>query len=315
MDFMDPPMNIIGRLFDGINVGIDIGNIISNIMGRVMNFVNVGMNIAGRIMNAFTVALGVLSKIFQAIFAVGIVAMIVGTITMIATGWNGFTTGYRNHITCAGTEFVSGWRNSGFIIDTLSRCGWYKFLNFINGSCTRYYIVDLVLGLLYGVFIELPLLLLNAIFGINLVPLVNALWDLVVIPIDAIFFAVSGFHLVEWPESVIHKCYRCEGSWTFDNGETVTIYKTFGEWAEMLNCSGEQIVQGFNHIFGTILPSARWGSWANNHNLEGSDWNPGFWGGELPKKNTAKQQPYSNAFSTNVGGEPISQKTPNNQQT
>ena len=31
---------------------------------------------------------------------------------------------------------------------------------------------DLVLGLLYGVFIELPLLLLNAIFGINLVPLV-----------------------------------------------------------------------------------------------------------------------------------------------
>mgnify|MGYP001466215666 CR=1 FL=1 len=166
----------------------------------------------------------------------------------------------------------------------------------------------MVLGLLYGVFIELPLLLLNAILGINLVPLVNALWDLVVIPIDAIFFALSGFHLIEWPQSVINKCYRCEGKWKFDDGTTVTIYKTFGEWGELLNCSGEQITQGFNHIFGTILPSARWGSWANNHNLDGSDWNPGFWGNEMPKQNSAKPEPYSSAFSTNVGGQPITQQ-------
>ncbi len=305
MDGIDPPMNAVGRLFDGANIGMDIGNLISNLAGRVMNMSNIGMNIGGRIMNGLQIGLQVLSNIFKAIFAAGLIALIVGTITMIATGWAGFTTGYRNHITCASKEFVAGWRNQGFVINTLSRCGWYKFLNFINGSCTRYYIVDLVLGLLYGVFIELPLLLLNAIFGINLVPLVNALWNLVVVPIDALFFAVSGFHLVKWPDSVIKKCYRCEGSWTFSNGETVTIYKTFGDWAKLLNCSGEQIVQGFNHIFGTILPSARWGAWANKKHLHGSDWNPTFWGGTMPNKNNAEQQSYSSANSNEIGGEPI----------
>ena len=308
MDAIDPPMNIIGRLFDGINIGMDIGNLISNIIGRVMNFVNMGMNIAGRIMNSLSVYLQMFGNILLGVFIAGIVAMVVGIITMVATGWSGFTTGYKNHITCAGNEFVAGWKNQGYIIDTLSRCGWFKFLNFINGSCTRYYIVDLVLGLLYGVFIELPLLLLNAIFGINLVPLVNALWDLVVIPIDAIFFALSGFHLIEWPESVINKCYRCEGKWKFEDGNTVTIYKTFGEWAELLNCSGEQIVQGFNNIFGTILPSARWGAWANKQHLDGSDWNPGFWGNKLPESNDAEQPTYSRAFSTSVGGEQITQQ-------
>jgi hypothetical protein len=304
MDGIDPPMNAVGAVAGGINMGIDIGSLISEIYGRVLNTINMGSNIAGRIMNGFQIALGVLSNIMKALMVVGFVAMVVGIITMIATGWTGFTTGYKNHITCAGNEFVAGWQNQGYIIDTLSRCGWYKFLNFINGSCTRYYIVDLVLGLLYGVFIELPLMLLNAIFGLNLVPLVNALWDLVVIPIDAIFFALSGFHLVEWPESVIHKCYRCEGRWAFGD-KTVTIYKTFGEWAELLNCSGEQIIQGFNHIIGTIFPSARWGSWANNHNLSGGDWNPEFWGGQMPKKNTANPPVYSTANSNEIGGQKI----------
>jgi hypothetical protein len=124
-------------------------------------------------------------------------------------------------------------------------------------------------------------------------------------PIDAIFFAISGYHLVKWSDSVINKCYRCDGNWTFSNGQTVTIYKTFGEWAELLNCSGEQIVQGFNNIFGTILPSERWGAWANKRNLAGNDWRPGFWGSSMPKKNSAKQQPYSNAFSNEIGDQKI----------
>tara|TARA_B100000989_G_C19483856_1_gene446468 strand:+ start:64 stop:984 length:921 start_codon:yes stop_codon:yes gene_type:complete len=305
MDGIDPPMNAVGRIFDGTNIGMDIGNLISNITGRIMNIANTGLNMAGRIMNGLQVGLQVLSNVFKVVFAAGLIAMIVGIITMIATGWSGFTTGFRNHITCAGKEFTAGWQNQGYIIDTLARCGWFKFLNFINGSCTRYYIVDLVLGLLYGVFIELPLLLLNAIFGINLVPLINALWNLVVIPIDAIFFAISGYHLVKWSDSVINKCYRCDGNWTFSNGQTVTIYKTFGEWAELLNCSGEQIVQGFNHIFGTILPSERWSAWANKQYLAGSDWRPGFWGSKMPKKNSAEQQPYSNAFSNEIGNQKI----------
>ena len=304
MDGIDPPMNAVGRVADGVNMGINTGIIVSSMSGRVMNIVNAGMNIGEFIMDGLEVSMGIISNIMKAVMFASVIALFVGTITMIAMGWSGFTTGYKNHITCAGNEFVAGWQNQAYIIDTLARCGWYKFLNFINGSCTRYYIVDLVLGLLYGVFIELPLTLLNAIFGLNLVPLVNALWDLVVIPIDAIFFALSGIHLIKWSESVIQKCYRCEGRWAFDD-KTVTIYKTFGEWVELGNCSGDQIIQGFNNIIGTIFPSARWGAWANNNHLSGGDWNPTFWGGEMPKKNAATPPVYSSGNQDKIGGEEI----------
>ena len=47
MDGIDPPMNAAGRLFDGANIGMDIGNLISNITGRIMNISNMGMNMAG----------------------------------------------------------------------------------------------------------------------------------------------------------------------------------------------------------------------------------------------------------------------------
>ena len=63
-----PPMNAVGRLFDGANIGMDIGNLISNLAGRVMNMSNIGMNIGGRIMNGLQIGLQVLSNIFKAIF-------------------------------------------------------------------------------------------------------------------------------------------------------------------------------------------------------------------------------------------------------
>ena len=69
MDGIDPPMNAVGRLFDGANIGMDIGNLISNLAGRVMNMSNIGMNIGGRIMNGLQIGLQVLSNIFKAIFS------------------------------------------------------------------------------------------------------------------------------------------------------------------------------------------------------------------------------------------------------
>ena len=75
------------------------------------------MNIAGRIMNSLSVYLEIFGNILLGVFIAGIVAMVVGIITMVATGWTGFTTGYKNHITCAGNEFVAGWKNQGYIIE------------------------------------------------------------------------------------------------------------------------------------------------------------------------------------------------------
>ncbi len=152
------------------------------------------------------------------------------------------------------------------------------FINFINGSCTRYYITDMIIGLTYGVFIQLPLILINAIFGLNLQPIIDFLYKLIVVPIDALFFAISGFHLVNWSDSVINDCYRCKGTYTFANKRKVVLYKQMNEWASLFDCSTEQITGGFLKIFTSIVPNAKWGAWADGEHLPGWDDEPNFLG-------------------------------------
>jgi hypothetical protein len=295
-DFVDPGLNAIQSIADGLNIGLSIVEMVQGIFSSIMNILNMGMQIAASILRAFMIAVQMFAAVLQTIlFALG-VAMAISGIIMVVIGGKSWLRGYSNHLNCAGLEFISGWKNTGTVFDVLSTCSWYKFKNFLNGSCTRYYIVDMVLGLLYGIFIELPLILINAIFGINLAPLVLMIWNLFMLPLDALFYALSGFHLIQWPDSVIHKCYRCEGKWTFKNGTTVTIYKTFGEWAQLLNCSGDQILQGINHIFTTMLPSSRWSEWFNKRHLPGSDWEPAFWGIQSPPSSPPPNQ-YSTAFT------------------
>lgn len=297
-DVIDPGMNVIQSIADGLGIGLDIAELIQGIFSSIMNILTMGMQIAASIMRVFMIGLQIFSTVMQAIFFALAVAMALSFILMLIIGGKSWLRGYGNHLNCAGLEFISGWKNTGTVLDVLTTCSWYKFKNFLDGSCTRYYIVDMVFGILYGVFIELPLILINAIFGINLAPLVLMIWDLFMLPLDALFYALSGFHLVKWPESVIRKCYRCEGKWTFKNGKSVTIYKTFAEWSELLNCSGDQILQGINHIFTTMIPSKRWMEWFNKRHLPGHDWEPPFWGIRAPPSRDATK-PYNSAF-TNV---------------
>jgi len=296
VDFIDPGMNVIQSIADGLNIALSLVGMIQSIFTAVMDILMMGLQIAASIMRVFMIALQMFSTIMQSIlFALGL-AMVLAFLLMLIIGGKSWLRGFGAHLECAGLEFATGFQNTGTVLDVMASCSWYKFKNFLDGSCTRYYIVDLVFGILYGVFIELPLILINAIFGINLAPLVLMIWNLFMLPLDALFFALSGFHLIKWPDSVIRKCYRCEGKWTMKNGQKVTIYKTFAEWGELLNCSGDQIISGFNNIFGTILPSERWGAWFNKRHLPGSDWQPAFWGMKSPPPQKASP-PYSNAFT------------------
>lgn len=280
MDFVDPGLNAVNAALNGANIGEGATTIVGSFGGWVTGAINMARGIGQFMMGAFEIAQNVLSMIFQALSWAGLIAFIVSFGMMLVDGFSNWATGFGDHLICAGKQFGQGWENQGYIMGILANCTWDKFLTFIDGSCTRYYIVDMVFGLLYGVFIELPLILLRAIFGIDLQVFVDIIWNIFVLPLDSMFFAISGFHLVKWSDSVIHKCYRCKGKFVYGtkSNDYVYLYKTWAEWAKLMNCSFEQIIEGFMRIMTTLIPSNKWWSWTEGDHLRPPDWNPKFFG-------------------------------------
>jgi hypothetical protein len=278
MDFVDPGLNAVNAGLNATDVASTGVSIIGGYGSWVTGAINMARGIGQFMMGIFKVAQNVLSMIFQALGLAGIFAFIISMIMMITKGSANFGVGFGDHLICGANQFGQGWENQGYIMGILANCSWEKFSTFLDGSCTRYYIVDMVFGLIYGVFIELPLILLRAIFGIDLQVIIDVIYNLFILPLDSIFFAISGFHLVKWSDSVINHCYRCKGKYKFSDGKEVTLHKTFAEWAKLMNCSFEQIIEGFMRMFTTIIPSNKWWSWINGDHVKASDWDPKFFG-------------------------------------
>jgi len=278
MDFIDPALNAIVTAMNALGRGLNIGELGTSISNFATSAINMARGVGQFIMGAFKIAQNVLISVFQALGLAGLFAFFISLITVLTVGADSWWKGFSSHLICAGKEFKTGWENQGYIMGILAECTWDKFLTFLDGSCTRFYIVDMVFGLMYGIFIELPLILIRAIFGIDLQVFVDIFWTVLILPLDSIFFALSGFHLVKWDEEVIKKCYRCKGKYTFANGREVTLYKTWAEWAKLMNCSFDQIIQGLMRIFTTLIPSNKWWAWANNKHVRPPDWNPKFFG-------------------------------------
>jgi len=180
-------------------------------------------------------------------------------------------TGINNHIYCASKEFNAGFDDTFKVTGILFDCTWDKLIKFWNGDCTRYYITDMLFGIIYGIFIELPIVLIRAIFGINLQPIVDFIYEVIVVPLNELVYAVSGFYIIKWSDSIMHSCFRCKGT---VNG--TEYHKTWYEWASTYECSGDQMLQGIGHFFGTVIPSERWSKWANGQNEFGGDWSVPF---------------------------------------
>lgn len=262
-DIINAFMNAISTVLTAIGMSSTIVNMIMGFLRSITGVVNLFAGFARMIISVAIMGISTLSSIFMYAFAAFAVGTFVTTVVMIATSLTTFTKGITNHINCGAKEFKMGWVNTFKTLGIMIECSWDKFINFLNGNCTRYYITDMILGLLYGIFIQLPLLLINAIFGINLQPIVDFLYKLIVVPADAMFYAVSGFHLVNWPDSVINECYRCKGKYTFANNRSIYLYKRMNEWAKLFDCSTEQIKNGFVKIFTSIVPSQKWTAWAD----------------------------------------------------
>lgn len=273
-DFVDPVLNSVLNAMNGIGRGLNVGELSSSVSNLGSSILGRAMNISQNIMGAFKIAQNALMQVFQAVGLAGLFSFLISFITMVTVGFSDWELGIRKHLDCAAEEYRAGWRNQGAIINILAPCTWEKFITFLNGSCTRYYIVDMVLGLLYGVFVELPLILIRAIFGIDLQVFVDICWNVFIVPLDALFYALSGFHFINWSDDVINRCYRCKGKYTMSDGRTVTLYKTWAEWAELLKCGNEQMVQGFMRIFTSLIPSPKWWEWANGRNQSPPNWEP-----------------------------------------
>jgi len=274
--FVNMGFNAVEMVFDGLDTGMDISGVIFEIYDGIMEVMSNAIGYAGRILNAAQISMQSIQTVFTALAWAGLYVTAIAFIVMLFTGIGNWARGYALHFRCGLTEMNSGFSNFFYTFGILTECSWDKFINFWNGNCTRYYIVSMIFGLLYGVFVELPILLINVIFGIDLQPIVNFIYDVFLVPIDAVFFAISGFHLIKWSDDVINECYRCKGEYTFSTGRKVTLYKTFAEWSSLYECSVEQIVQGFTTIVSTILPSPKWWAWANKRHQDGWDKKPDF---------------------------------------
>jgi len=181
--------------------------------------------------------------------------------------------GIINHIECGFAESADGVKYTLPILVTLIDCSLGKAKNFFNGKCTKYYIVNMIFGLFYGFFIELPIVLVYGITGIDLNYLVDLFYQTFIVPIDGIIFTVSGYHIIQWPDSVESECFKCTGNIP---GVNQPIQLTFSEWTKMLQCSTFETMDGIRRIFTTILPSAKWWAWFKGRHLAGYDNQPSF---------------------------------------
>jgi len=187
--------------------------------------------------------------------------------------------GIFNHVNCGAQEAKTGADYGLDVFKIILECMWDKQIKFWNGSCTRYYIIDIIFGIFYGVFIELPLLLIYAITGLDLQFLIDLIIEAVILPVDTVIFTLTGYHIIQWPESVIENCYRCKGTMDFGDGKgKQTVYKTMGQWGTMLNCTTHQFIHGVAKIFTSIIPSAKWISWFEGNHLDGGDDSPNVFG-------------------------------------
>lgn len=267
--------DVVNNVEDVVELGfVKVPNFLTNIFDMFQG-------IASQIYAAFKFLYDKYWWYFFAFITVTIFSLIGTFITIMSVWSERFIDRISIHLECAADEFGAGFENQGKILDILAPCSWEKFVNTLNGSCTRYYLVDLVWGIFYGIFIELPIVLIKAIFGIDLYIFVEISYNLIVLPLDSLFFALSGYHLVKWSDDVINKCYRCKGTWKLANGQEVTMYKTFDEWAKMFKCGNDQIVDATDKIFKTIFPSKLWHPmWSKDYSSKYADPSKStFWDG------------------------------------
>jgi hypothetical protein len=224
-------------------ITLEIGEVISDVEGAYADFIDT------------------LTLTETIAFYIAEIALIIGIVETVIQLSTNLKTGINNHVNCGATEFSYGADNFGFTFKILWECVWEKFISFWNGECTIYYMIDIIFGIIYAIMIKLPVILIRAIFGIDLQPVVDGIYEMFILPLNDFVFLITGFYITKWDDSVTQKCFRCKGVY-----KGVPIYKTFNEWAQLNLCNMSQMKNGFVKIFESVIPSDKWTKWLNNEN-------------------------------------------------
>jgi len=185
----------------------------------------------------------------------------------IVTGLPLLLTGMGMHFLCGGLEFKDGLINGLQVLGVLLKCSLNSFVKFFNGQCTIFYIIDIIYGTLYKICIELPIVLVKNVIGLDLQFIVDLIHDLVVIPLDTLIFGLSGYHITKWPDSIVSNCYKCKGSL---NGQELELQ--YYQWGKMFNCTNSEIMHGAYKMIYSLFPIDRhWMTWAKGRHLDGAD--------------------------------------------
>jgi hypothetical protein len=184
-----------------------------------------------------------------------------------------FNHGIPNHLACGKSMADSGFNGGLQVLNIQFMCFWDKFVKFFKGDCTLYYMIDAISKLLTIIFIRLPLTIIKAIFGIDLHFLVDMFKSIVLVPLNELFIIVVGFGFLNWSDTIIEKCYRCQGQIKNSNGSVIySGSKSFDEWAKLYKCTDALLKNGINKIFFSAFPSDHWKTWYDtDKHLEGGD--------------------------------------------
>jgi hypothetical protein len=183
-----------------------------------------------------------------------------------------FNKGIPNHLACGKSMADSGFNGGLQVLNIQFMCFWDKFIKFFDGQCTLYYMVDAVSKMLTIIFIRLPLTIIKAIFGIDLHFLVDIFKSLILVPINELFIIIVGFGFLEWSDTIVQRCYRCQGEIRDSGGKVVySDSKSFGDWATLYTCSNSILKSGIDKIFYSAFPSKHWQTWYDGNHLDGGD--------------------------------------------
>ena len=206
-------------------------------------------------------------KIIEGMDALGGIKQIIEDIEFVFKAIPNLFKGIGNHVKCAEKELDDGYTSGLAVLGVLLNCSGQSITNFFNGKCTIYYILDIIFGTIYLIFIEFPLALLNAIIGLDLWFIIDLIYDIAMLPIDGLIYGISGYHIIKWPDSVIDRCYKCTGQ---IGGKTIT--QEYSKWAKMFNCTNAEINHASKKIFYSIFPvDGHWNTWARGNHLDGAD--------------------------------------------
>jgi len=222
-------------------------------------------DILGPIMGPIKSIVSIVTELVPTIFN-GILQLLMYFL-QIVTGLPLLLTGMGLHFLCGGMEFADGFVNGIQVLGVLLKCGLHSFVNFFNGQCTIYYILDIIFGTIYKLCIELPIVLLKNLLGLDLQFIVDLIHDLVVIPLDTLVSGLLGFHITKWPDSIVNKCYKCSGK---INGQDLTLQ--YYQWGKMFNCTNAEIMHGMYKMIYSVFPiDKHWTTWAKGKHLDGAD--------------------------------------------